>query len=51
MVFDDGEVRLKKGEGVEIAPQVKHRFRNQSKNVVHFLVISVPSTRGDRVNL
>lgn len=51
MDFEDGEVRLKKGEGIEIAPQIKHRFANRSKSDVHFLVISVPSTRGDRVDL
>ena len=51
MVFEDHEVVLRKGEGIEITPRVKHQFRNQSKANVHFLVISVPSTRGDRVNM
>lgn len=51
MVFDDQEMILKKGQGLAIAPQVKHQFKNQSTNDVHFLVISVPSTRGDRVNV
>ena len=51
MVFEDHQVALHKGEGIEIAPQVKHQFRNQSHADVHFLVISVPPTRGDRVNL
>ena len=51
MVFDDGETILTKGQGLEIAPQVKHQFKNRSNTDVHFLVISVPSTRGDRVNL
>ena len=50
MVFEDHEVLLRKGEGIEIAPQMKHQFKNQSDSVVHFLVISVPSTRGDRIN-
>ena len=50
MVFDDREVVLGKGQGLEIQPQVKHQFKNQSNEDVHFLVISVPSTRGDRVN-
>ena len=49
MVFEHGEVILRKDEGIEISPQVKHQFRNQSKADVHFLVISVPSTRGDRI--
>ena len=50
MVFEDHEVTLTKGQGLEIAPLVKHQFKNRSQTDVHFLVISVPSTRGDRVN-
>jgi mannose-6-phosphate isomerase-like protein (cupin superfamily) len=50
MVFEDREVTLNKGQGLEIPPQVKHQFKNQSVADVYFLVISVPSTRGDRVN-
>lgn len=50
MIFADHEVVLHKGEGIEIAPQVQHQFTNQSNADVHFLVISVPSTRGDRIN-
>ena len=51
MIYEDHEVILKKGQGIEIAPQVKHQFKNQSNVDVHFLVISVPSTRGDRINV
>ena len=51
MVFEDQEVILEKGQGLEISPMVKHQFRNRSNAEVHFLVISVPSTRGDRINL
>ena len=51
MTFEDKTISLKKGEGIEIAPKVKHQFKNQSDEDVHFLVISVPSTSGDRVNL
>jgi mannose-6-phosphate isomerase-like protein (cupin superfamily) len=50
MAFEDKVMVLKKGQGIEIAPDVKHQFRNQSNSDVHFLVISVPSTRGDRIN-
>lgn len=50
MIFEDHEVILKKGQGIEISAQVKHQFKNQSNADVHFLVISVPSTRGDRIN-
>ena len=51
MIFEDHEVTLQKGQGLEISPMVKHQFKNESRMDVHFLVISVPSTRGDRVNL
>jgi len=51
MECEDKVIVLKKGQGIEIAPGVKHRFRNQSNADVHFLVISVPPTGGDRVNL
>jgi mannose-6-phosphate isomerase-like protein (cupin superfamily) len=51
MTFEDRYVTLRKGEGIEIEPGLKHQFKNQSDADVHFLVISIPSTRGDRVNL
>jgi mannose-6-phosphate isomerase-like protein (cupin superfamily) len=51
MSFEDRDVSLRKGDGIEIAPQVKHQFKNPSDDDVYFLVISAPSTRGDRVNL
>ncbi len=51
LVFEDQEVILQKGQGLEVSPMVKHQFRNRSEADVHFLVISVPSTHGDRINL
>ena len=51
MVFENHQVMLQKGQGVEIAPHIKHKFENRSAENVHFLVISVPPTKGDRVNL
>ena len=51
MIFEDSEVVMKKGEGIEIAPQRRHQFRNRSAAEVLFLVISVPPTGGDRINL
>ena len=50
MIFEHREVILHTGEGIEIEPLLKHQFRNQSNADVYFLVISVPSTRGDRIN-
>ena len=50
IIFEDKAIVLNKGQGIEIAPGVKHQFKNQSDVDAHFLVISVPSTRGDRIN-
>lgn len=41
---------LQEGQGLEIAPGTSHQFMNESQEDVHFLVISHPSTRGDRVD-
>lgn len=51
MIFEDQEIILQKGYGVEVPPMVKHQFKNSSQADVHFLVISIPPTRGDRINL
>jgi mannose-6-phosphate isomerase-like protein (cupin superfamily) len=51
MVFDDHQVALHPGDGLEIPPRTRHQFRNLSEADVHFLVISVPPTQGDRVNV
>ena len=45
------EVELSEGQGIEIAPGARHQFMNRSEKDVHFLVISHPSTRGDRVEV
>lgn len=42
--------RLEKSEGIEIPPGAKHQARNASAEPVRFLVISSPSTRGDRID-
>ena len=49
--FGDREIILQKGQGLEIQPMTAHQFKNNSPLDVHFLVISVPATRGDRINL
>lgn len=49
MVFEDRTVTLHKGDGIEINPGIKHQIRNPSNMDVHFLVISMPTTRGDRI--
>ena len=50
MAFEDHQVALHKGDGLEIPPGIKHQFINPSSADVHFLVISVPPTKGDRVD-
>ncbi|MEC2128771.1 cupin domain-containing protein [Brevibacillus centrosporus] len=37
-------------EGVEVPPGVSHQMRNEGAGAVEFLVISQPTTRGDRIN-
>lgn len=42
---------VRAGEGIPIPPLAKHQARNDSLSATEFLVISEPTTRGDRVNL
>jgi mannose-6-phosphate isomerase-like protein (cupin superfamily) len=49
--FDGGTVTFGAGEGVHVPPGVAHRFFNSSTDVVEFLVVSSPPTRGDRTNI
>lgn len=44
----DAVVVLNRHDGIEVAPRVPHRFRNDSDREVSFLVISVPPSHGDR---
>jgi len=41
---------VKAGEGVHILPQTIHRIRNDQSENLEFIVISQPTTRGDRIN-
>lgn len=38
-------------QGLEIPPGVRHQARNDADSAVEFLVISQPTTRGDRADL
>lgn len=38
-------------QGIEIPPGAKHQARNDADSAVEFLVISHPSTQGDRIEL
>jgi mannose-6-phosphate isomerase-like protein (cupin superfamily) len=48
MEIEDRCVTLVEGQGLEVPPGARHQFRNESLADVHFLVISHPTTRGDR---
>jgi quercetin dioxygenase-like cupin family protein len=37
--------------GIEIYPQAKHQARNDAESDLHFLVVSSPTTRGDRTDI
>jgi mannose-6-phosphate isomerase-like protein (cupin superfamily) len=42
---------LAQHEGIEVPPQIPHQIFNSSKEAVEFLVISQPSTVGDRIQI
>jgi quercetin dioxygenase-like cupin family protein len=44
-------VTLGAGDGIHVPPNTVHRFANDSATDVVFLVISSPSTSGDRTNV
>jgi mannose-6-phosphate isomerase-like protein (cupin superfamily) len=43
--------RLCPGDSLEVPPGDHHRVRNEGSADATFLVVSAPTTRGDRVNL
>jgi mannose-6-phosphate isomerase-like protein (cupin superfamily) len=45
------EHALETGQGIEVAPGLPHCFKNPYTEAVTFLVISQPTTRGDRQDL
>ncbi|PRC91251.1 cupin domain-containing protein [Solimicrobium silvestre] len=49
--FNDGEISFGANQGVHVEPGVHHRFKNVGDTDVVFMVISSPSTKGDRENL
>ncbi|MEQ9887479.1 cupin domain-containing protein [Pectobacterium zantedeschiae] len=38
-------------QGLEIPPSTKHQAKNESDDNVDFIVVSHPTTRGDRIDL
>lgn len=49
--LDTGDVTFHAGQGVHVPPGVAHRLTNNSNSSVEFLVISSPTTAGDRTNV
>lgn len=47
--MDGQRFTLNQDQGLEIPPGQAHQFINASNAEVHFLVISQPTTRGDRI--
>ena len=42
-------VELSSGDGVRVLPGSRHQIRNESNELVRFLVISQPPSHGDRI--
>jgi len=42
---------LAAAQGLHVPPGAAHQFRNESESDVHFLVVSVPKSHGDRENV
>lgn len=49
--LDDDAFTLAAGDSLEVQPERAHRVRNASDADVFFLVVSAPSTQGDRQDL
>lgn len=49
--FNGAAVELGPGKGLHVPPGTEHRFSNRSSEEVVFLVISSPTTAGDRTNV
>ena len=50
MVVENEEKTVRVGEGIEIAPGVKHQAMNRGTNALRILVTSQPPSHGDRID-
>lgn len=48
--IEDSIITVNEGDGIHIPPMTKHRIRNDQTEDLEFIVISEPTTRGDRFN-
>lgn len=44
-------MKISKQNAEKVAPGVPHQMKNQSEQETEFLVISQPTTRGDRIQV
>lgn len=51
METETGAWELKSGEGIHVAAGCGHRIVNETKEDLHFLVISEPTTTSDRIEM
>lgn len=51
MVLDERSETLEPGQALDLAPLTRHQASNLHSEPVEFLVISQPTTRGDRIDL
>jgi mannose-6-phosphate isomerase-like protein (cupin superfamily) len=51
MIIGDKEFVLNQQEGIEIAPLISHQMCNNSNEEIEFLVISQPTSKGDRITV
>jgi mannose-6-phosphate isomerase-like protein (cupin superfamily) len=49
--LDEQQFRLSTGDSLEVPPGAPHRVRNDAQVDSAFLVVSAPTTQGDRVNV
>ncbi|KKO53106.1 cupin domain-containing protein [Paenibacillus sp. DMB20] len=47
--IDGKEIVLNPQEGIEVSPLVPHQMFNKSDHEIEFLVISQPTSKGDRI--
>lgn len=49
LYIDGNQFIVGSSKGIQIEPQSKHYIANESEEVLHFLVISQPTTNNDRI--
>lgn len=49
--INDEKWSVKEGESITVLPKSKHYISNESMEDVEFLVISIPSTNNDRIDI